>query len=210
MANKKRTKVQARADKAALKKLKEVGLLTGKVNLSKAPTRSQRSLINKFADVVSGNAVVVRPKDPKHYKSVFRVKGDAVVIPKRKGERITVDKKTGTIVSKRKVGKRTVTSRGLKVAKGSQIERPKEPVQYAVPFKVGADKLHWMRWPNYDEMQKFMHRYETKQDNPYLGWTNYVVEEKVGDELDDDELERRLQSQLRRAKRGKSGRKKRR
>ncbi len=159
-----------RKDKSALKKLFSTGLLKTKPNLSKAPSAHQKRLINKFQDVISGKAAVVKPADPKSYKGLFKVQGDAVVVPRRKGERISMNKK-GAIEGTRKVGARTVKSRFQHTPRGEKIKRPTLPTQYAIPFVRGGGDVQWMRFPDYDSLQKFMEGYD------YKGWKSYVVSE---------------------------------
>lgn len=198
MPSKKSDLKQARI---ALKKLRELGLYTG--DLRKKPTKSALSKIKKYDDVLSGKAVVVQPKNPARFKNIFEVRGKSVIVPRRKGERISIDKKTGEIVSKRKVGKRTVTARGRQIKRGQKIEQPAigRRVQYAIPFNASGGGVNWFRFPDWEELQKFMAGYD------YKNWADYVIEEDIEDELDDEELEEKLQKQLRARKRKRAARK---
>lgn len=168
----------------ALKKLSQLGLYSG--DLRKKPTKYGLKKIAKFADVLSGKATVVEPKKPERFKDIFEVVGNKVIVPRRKGERITVDKKTREIVSKRKVGKRTVIARGMQLKRGQQPPKVEYPASYAVPLKSKGGGIDWHRFPDRDELIKFMSTYD------FLGWQDYVVEEHFGDELDDDELSERF------------------
>lgn len=190
-----RTKKQAQFEKRALRKLLSTGLYSGKVDLRKAPTKYQRALISKFNDVVSGKAVVVKPRDPKQYPQ-FRQRAGAVVVPKRKGERISVDAK-GEITGKRKVGRRTVTSKFRHVPKGARPKRVAN-VQFAIPFNRAGGEIQWQRFPDYDTLAKFMEGYN------YKDWPDYVIEEKVGAEENEDadeKLDAKLERRLARKKR---------
>lgn len=171
--------------KSFLKRLKSIGLYAG--DLRKRVSNYGFNLIAKFEAVLKGDAVVVQPRDPQRFKDIFTVRGNSVIVPKRKGEKITIDKKTGEIVSKRRVGKRTVTARGRQLKRGEKIEKPtaERRVQYVIPFN-STHGVNWVRFPNWDELQKFMAGYN------YKGWEDYVVEEDIGDEIDDDELNERL------------------
>ena len=171
-----RRKSQAKFERRALKKLRVLGLYTGKIDLRKTPTPYQRKQITKFSDVVAGKAAVVEPKNPKSYAGLFTVKGDKVVIPKRKGEKIKVTPK-GAIITERKIGKRTVRARFRKTERAEQIRR-EHKAMYAVPFIRGRDKngrpvLEYKRFPNWTTLQKFMKGYD------YKGWQKYVVVETI-------------------------------
>lgn len=169
----------------ALKKLRDLGLYKG--DLRKKPTKYALSKIAQFDDVLKGKATVVAPKNPGRFKNLFPTVGKLVVVPRRKGERISVDK-SGEIVSKRKSGKHIISARGKSVKRGEKIPKP-EPdryVQYVIPFN-SRDGVTWFRFPSWDELQKFMAGYD------YKGWEDYVIEEDVNNEFDDDELDARLE-----------------
>lgn len=169
-----------------MRKLRDLGLYKG--DLRKKPTKYALGKLKQFDDVLSGNAVVVKPRDPKRFKNMYRTIGDVVVVPKRKGEKISVDK-SGEIVSKRKSGKHIIRARGKTVKRGEPIAKP-EPettTQYVIPFN-SRDGVTWFRFPDWDELQKFMAGYD------YKGWEDYVIVEEVGSEFDDDELNDRLDS----------------
>lgn len=175
----KRVRAQAKKDKIALRKLVRAGLYTGKFDARKKITKSQRATIRKYADVVTGKATVIKPENPASYKNLFRVKGDKVIVPRRKGEKIKVTK-TGKIVGERKVGKRTVRSYFRRVERGAEI--PKQSgVMYALPFIRGRDAngkpiLDWKRFPTMGMLKSFMEGYD------YKDWTDYVLEERVDPE----------------------------
>jgi len=179
--------------KSNLKQLRELGLYAG--DLRKRPTKYALRTIAKFDAVLKGNASVVRPVNPNKFKGIFEVKGNAVIVPRRKGEKITVDKKTGEIVSKRKVGGRTITARGKQIKRGENIPKPgkERRVQYAVPFNSRGGGTTWMRFPDWDTLQKFMAGYD------YKGWQEYVVEEDIGREFTPDQLKRKVTKQLKAA-----------
>jgi valyl-tRNA synthetase len=77
--------------KTALRKLRELGLYRGKLPRGKL-SKYQQSLIKRFDDVLKGGAKVLQPKSPKDYSSLYVVKSDKVIVPKRKGEKIKVNK----------------------------------------------------------------------------------------------------------------------
>jgi hypothetical protein len=176
--------------KKQLSKLKSLGLYAG--DLRKKISSATMRLIKRFDAVLTGKATVVTPANPAKFKGIFDVKGDKVIVPRRVGEKITVDKKTGEIVSKRKVGDRTVTARGKQIKRGETIKKPTADkvtrTQYAIPFSTNSG-THWMRFPTWDELQKFMAGYD------YKGWQDYVVVEQLDKPLTDAQLERRAKRQ---------------
>lgn len=185
MPNIKRSSAQVKRDKSAIKKLQSLGLLQNrKIDLRQRPSGFVADALQEFRDVLQGKATVVRPKNPAKFKDIFRVSGDAVIIPRRKGEKISVDKKTGEVVSVRKVGTRTVRTRGRSIARGQQIPPPTDGkrTQYAIPFKAPGGGTRWMRFPSYQDLQKFMAGYD------YKGWQDYVVEEDIDKEKTDAQL----------------------
>jgi hypothetical protein len=170
---------QVAADKKALRTIRNLGLSKGKIDLRKNPTPAQKRLIARFKDVITGKAAVVTPPDAKKYKGVFKVVGNKVIVPRRKGEKITIEKRTGDIVSKRKVGGRTVTTRGMILQKGEMVKPPENPTtQYAVPFRVKGGGVRWQRFTSWSDLNRFMREYEVR----YPRWKEYVVEEMVGQE----------------------------
>lgn len=181
MPSKKGSGAQARND---LKKLSKLGLYKG--DLRKRPTRYGLKKISEYRDVLSGKATIVTPKNPERFKNIFTVIGDKVIVPRRKGERISVDKKTREIVSKRKVGKRTVTARGMQLKRGQTPPKTEYKASYAVPLKSKGGGVDWHRFPERDELIKFMATYD------FLGWQDYVVEESFDNPIDDDELDERF------------------
>lgn len=174
MPSKSKSKTQVARDKKALQKLYSAGLIK-KPDLRKKPTKSQLATIKKYDAVVKGKATVVQPKDAKSFKGIFEVKGKNVIVPKRKGEKITVNAE-GQITAKRKdkLG-RTRTQVYKKTLPGEVIPRGKKGMWYAIPFKNGSG-VFWKHFPSYGDLKSFMAGYD------YKGWKNYVVEE-TGDNL---------------------------
>lgn len=186
----KRAKAQVLKQRAALKKLKRAGLYTGKVDGRKKLNKYQQQQIAKYADVIAGRAAVLKPKNARNYKRLYRVKGNKVIVPRRKGERLAV--KGGEIVSNRKVGKTKVRGRLKRVGRGQVPARPEKPVMYAIPFRVrGSDELRWLRFPQWEALKDFMLAYERYKD-----WEDYVLEEHINadeNEEADDKLTARLE-----------------
>ncbi len=180
-----RTKAQAKSDKRAVRKLRELGIIK-RADLRRPPTAAQKRTIRKYADVVSGRAKVVRPKNPSSYKKLFRVAGKNVIVPKRKGERVSVNR-AGEIVRKRKVGGRK--SRGtFKHAPRPEEFRPRKGhrVVYALPVNRGGGEIEWYRYASWDKLVADM---QTGSLKGYRNFTDYVVEEELepGERLRPDE-----------------------
>lgn len=169
----------------ALKRLSQLGLYKG--DLRKRPTKYALKKIDQFGAVLAGKATVVTPKSPERFKNIFDVVGDKVIVPRRKGERITIDKKTREIVSRRKVGKRTIEARGMQIKRGEKPPQTEYSATYAVPLKATGGVIAWHRFPDRQMLINFMSTYD------FLGWENYVVEERVI-EIDDEELTERLEN----------------
>jgi hypothetical protein len=96
--------------KDGIKKLKTAGLYKPK-NPRAKPTKYAKSLLNKFADVISGNsrAVKVDKKTAAAYKDdtakagQARVKGNRVIVPVQPGEKPYYSRKNGTVEVARKL-----------------------------------------------------------------------------------------------------------
>lgn len=194
---------QAKKQRAALRKLISTGIYTGKADLRRKPTKYQKRVISKFADVVAGRAAVLKPKAPSAYRKLFKTVDKLVIVPRRKGERIRVDKKSGEILRTRTVRGRKVQSRLRRVKAGETIKRPApaQAVQYAIPFNRG-DHIEWMRHPTFDALKAFMSEYAR-----YKGWKKYARNEKEVDQYnrkneseldfeDDDDLTFILEEKL--------------
>lgn len=193
MATAVRSKNQVKSEKRAIKKLRELGII--KADLRKAPTRATKAALKKYADVLAGKAVLVRPKNPASYKKIFRVFGKTVIVPRRKGEKITVNK-AGEIQGVRKVGKRKVRSTFKHVLVPEKSQPKWKPrVVYALPVqRGGSGTVEWYRWKSWDQMKQDMQQGSLRG---YKNWGDYVVEEYLmpgeatgPEEGSDDEDER--------------------
>lgn len=167
------------------------------MDLRKAPSRAQKAAIKKFADVIAGRAAVVSPKNPKSYRERYRVKGNKVVIPRGKGERITTDK-AGTI---RISGK---SPRGRKYkAKIQSIETaPAAGEIYYAPLGANGQM---QRIGDAADLQRFKIRYPRFAKHP-----EYIVAMDIDEDNEDDDerLENQLMKQIRRKRRERAAKKK--
>jgi hypothetical protein len=188
MSKTSRTKAQAARDKKALQTLKNTGLYNGKIDLRKAPTPYQKGQIRKFADVIAGKASVVRPKNPSAYRGKFVTKGDKVIVPRAKGERIGLSK-TGKITRTRKTprGPRKATVIPVGPPKPGRGIPPAPPpgkaLVYYLPFRRGRGKgqtTQWMRF-TYDKLVNFFLEYDL-DDEQTRDWLRYLeIEEMPAD-----------------------------
>lgn len=194
LPSKSRSRSQAKSDKRAIAKLRDAGLLPAKTSLAKKPTPATRRIINKFKDVVSGKAVAVKPAHPERFKGVYDVKGGVVVIPKRKGERITVDKE-GVVRTNLKRGKKLVRGRGITRGRGGQFELERGE-QIALPYNRGGGEIYWMTFPSI----KVMEEMESPATSvPYAKWRQYAVAISIEDDPNEDsDLSEKLQARIER------------
>ena len=171
MSSRKLTKAQARAFRSDVAKLKAKGLVSKRVDARKQqPTRYMQGQVKKFSDVLSGKATVIHtPKraQAKEFAEKFRTKGKAVVVPTRKGEKLTYSKKYGDISASQKVGGKTVHR--YIAPKGATKRKLTGNLIYTIP--VGNTRQSFDTW---DDLVLFMEPYEANPRNPYKNWQPYV------------------------------------
>jgi hypothetical protein len=156
-----RSKSQAAAERSAMRKLRDAGLYTKPVDLRRAPSKYQKSLIKRFANVIEGRAAPVKPDRPRSYKGLFDVKGRVVVVPRKPHQVVGVDRESGAIRI-REPGKTSTFIKG----------RPPEERQrrmYALPFRVGnSDELRYFRTSSVSQMADFAEGYGYENYQDYL------------------------------------------
>lgn len=128
-------------------------------------------MLDRFADVVKGKAAVVRPADPASYKGLFRTKGAAVIVPKKKGETVMVGPRGGLVIEKKVAGHKR-TRRYIRKSKLTKDGRRSARHRYGIPFGY-SNKIFW--FPDFNELQKFMSGYN------YKNWHDYVIVETDDD-----------------------------
>jgi len=180
MATKKRGTAQAsknlRRDRA---KLKSLGLLRKRVDLRKKPSRAEKNALAKFADVLRGRAKVIEAKDKKQaraFSKSFRTVDNKVIVPVKKGERVSFSKKSGELKTTRK------TKSGKRVTKtiaAGELGPLAKGQYYVVPFGSGGNEIRY-RFNTLKTMLEFMQPYEEKE-NPYKNWRQYVEIEDIED-----------------------------
>lgn len=188
-------------------RLKAQGLFGRRVNLRSKVTPAQKRQIAKYKDVATGKAKVFRvaKKDAPKLRKLFGLKGkdDIVVVPKKKGERVTYSKKTGEITIAKKDRKRILEA---EFKEGKQI--PGTRLFYSIYFQRGDDEESYS-FEDFEELKRFMSEYEKDSVKPkrkgWKTWRQYVVREY----LDNEEIsERREEGTYIKTKRLKSKRRK--
>jgi hypothetical protein len=180
-----RSKAQAGRDKKALKTLVKTGLYKGKIDLRRAPTSYQKRLIKSYSDVIAGKAAVVRPKDPKAYRDLYRVKGDAVIVPRNKGERIGLSKRgriTRAVKTRSGRERRVILPISKPDAQRGLPPRPPtgEAYIYYLPFRRGSGAGQTVQWHRftYTGLVEFFKRYDI-EDEAKEDWLSYVEIEET-------------------------------
>lgn len=174
MPTKSRTKSQAKFDKRAIKKLQKTGLYTKKVDLRRAPTPYQSRLIARFKAVILGKSVAVKPAHPEKFAGIFQTKGKIVIIPRSKGQKITVDK-NGELHGVHDVGGVHIVSKWVPFTE-KLLENPDPSLQYSIPFIRGRDAsgkaiLEWRNF-NANTLKRFINEYKSEK---YKDIAKYVV-----------------------------------
>lgn len=156
------------------------------MDLRKPPSKFQRSAIKKFADVISGKAAVVETSKASEYKKAYRTKGNKVVVPRIKGEKVDVDKK-GNIVSIRKTRTGKVRRRHIPVKELETTARERRPanvaVTYVVPFQRKGGGISWRRFTP-EALRRFIAEYGATKKTPegrqkFKDWLELAIEERL-------------------------------
>jgi hypothetical protein len=185
----KKSASQLRAFRSQVAKLKAKGLVSSKVDArSQKQTKYMKSIVRKYADVLSGKAAVVNVgrKTAKEYdEKSFRPRFGKIAVRKEKGERVYFDKKSKTVKSTRKAYGNRVTKLILPQKKFDIEKLPKARkgyrTFYSVPFNGWTSSP---RFENMDELRAFMQGYEVSMPN----WMKYVeIEEISKSDLGEDE-----------------------
>ena len=205
MATKSRSRSQVKKDRSALRKLKSTGLLKGRIDLRKSPSPSQKRAIKRYADVISGKAKVLKPKNPRRYRKLFKVSGDRVIVPRRKGERVWIGSK-GEIKSIRKIGDRKIEGEYKKI---SDLVSTSEQKIYLLPVQRRANSLWWYKFESREALEQFVFETSPKIGATYKNYGNYVLEMNLGEYnvSSDNEFEDKLYRQLARRRRARKRRK---
>jgi hypothetical protein len=188
---KKSKRVRRVSQASKLKKLKKLsarGLYAG--DTSRLTDYGGR-ILRRFADVLRGAASVIglpslKASKPYRDNPHLRVRGKKVIVPRRKGERVRYDRKTGQIKTRRREYDRSIET----IIPSSPIERASiapsgEKIQYAIP--IGGPG-HVERFDTYADLDNFMRPYEFThivsdkygvRPVSYLDWRQHVNIERV-------------------------------
>lgn len=174
------TKSERKRQQRDLKKLRDAGLIDKRTNLRKSPSKGLVSKLRQFSDVLSGKAKAVKvdKQTAKKFRRIYRTKGDIVVIPRAKGERVYFDR------SERKIKSvKTVKSRGKKRTYRKTIERDisriKPPKRgrvrlYRLPlFRGKKRKPDYITSDNLADLESLIGRSKKLADS-FGDWKNYI------------------------------------
>ncbi len=174
LPSKSRPKRQARIERRQLRKLKSTGLFKGKIDLRKPPTPAAKRALRRFRAVIEGKAKVLKPKSPKSYRKVFRVVGNKVIVPRRKGERLYV-RKDGKIVTQRKIAGQSQTGVYKKLDEITEEKR-----MYILPLNRGHKGLEFYKFNSKEELEKFVYETSPKVGETFKRYADYVIEVDPG------------------------------
>lgn len=175
MAKKTRKSQSGQAQKSGLKKLREKGLYKPKKPRA-APTKYGKSLLSRFADVLSGKASVVTAveKGRKGFKAAskyarsgndkmgtVRVVRNKIVVPTQAGEIARFSKK-GVRVTRR-VGEDVYVREPLQKHK-QILEQLKPGDRIAVPLNRGKRGVEWMQLTP-EDYRAFQRQYDETYKN---------------------------------------------
>lgn len=174
MSSKKLTPGQLKKFRSEVARLKEVGLVSKRVDArGQKPTRHMLSQVKKYEDVLKGKAKVVhtsKVSEAKAFAGQFRTKGKSVVVPvTSKDVRLAYGKKSGNIsaTTTKSNGEkfvRDITPGGAKEIKGKHV-------LYSIPIGNTIQSFD-----TFDDLVLFMEPYDVKSTahKPYKNWQNYV------------------------------------
>lgn len=150
--------------KKNVEKLQRAGLL-GEVDFRKKATPAIIRRIEKYKSVISGKAAVVKAPDLETARKLRKTlglkgSGKTLVVPREKGERYTIKKTTGEIVSTRKgYNKGEIIHKTL----GSRFKprNPDDRAYYTIPERIrGAGRIKRKTFASFDEMLYYLSKYE--------------------------------------------------
>lgn len=152
-----------------IKKLQRAGLI-GKVDTRKKATPAIVQRLEKYRAVLVGKAQVVQAPDlatARRLRKTLGLKGSGktIIVPKEKGEKYSLKKSTGEIVSTRKGYRKGET---IKKTLGSKFPAQPAPnsnkrLYYTIPSGTrGASRLKRKTFHSFDEMLYYLSKYEVE------------------------------------------------
>lgn len=164
---------------AKVAKLQRAGLLD-KVDLRKSRDPKARRAILKYDDFLSGRAAAIKTdkSTAKQIRQKFgaKGKGDIVILPKEKHERIKINRK-GEVVSQRP-NPLGGTIHKIKGKRELSAPEKNEKLYYTIPErKRGLGTLSRHTFSNFDDLLYYLSKYEIDFDDiePFIE-TEYVTE----------------------------------
>lgn len=169
MATKNSRKTQRDIFKANIKKLQRAGLI-GDVDFRKKADAATIRRLEKYKAVLVGKAAVVKAPDLATARRLRKTlglqgSGKTIIVPKEKGEKYTLQKSTGEIVSTRK-GYNPGETIKKTLSKGFPTKPPassNKRLYYTIPERTrGAGKLKRKTFGTFDEMLYYLSKYEVR------------------------------------------------
>ena len=198
---KKKHKQNLREYRSSLAALKRAGLISQKIDArSHKPTRHMLGQIEKFKDVIEGNARAVKTPSratAREFLNVKRTKFDRVVIKIQKGDGVPrYNSSTREIKIRRKSYYPDVDNFNQILRPQSADELPILPpdtydkvYQYGIPFRRGT-QIRRIFADSLEELIKLMQEYDPDHGGRFKDWKGYVeVLEFDREDLPEDEFE---------------------
>ena len=195
MAKHKLTQAERRKFVSDVAKLRKAGLVSSKVDpRTQDATDYMKRQIRKYNDVIKGNAQAVKIKAPKGQTvsdiksqySQFASKGDRIIVPTRKGDRVTFSTTRGLGTTRRAYGTtwRVQYIKGIDKTDLPTLQRlASEGYAFSIPFRNGATKtITYRYWSDPAEMMRDMSQYHS-----YNEWASYIEIVKPAKRVDTDD-----------------------
>lgn len=188
MASGTKSKSRARASQDRYRRnaerLQRAGLLDKFNKRLKRDPKAVRAII-RYDDFLKGKVSAVKTKTPKEAREVatkfgFKKRGDVVLVPREKHERITINRK-GEVVSRRPNPRDKTQTITRKL--GEPVEAPKkgERIYYTIrERRRGLGKIKRTTFAKFDDLLEYLNAYEINWDDvaPYFE-TEYVSDRKA-------------------------------
>lgn len=183
MPSKKSPLTQVAKLKEQRAKLRALGLITIKRDLRSKINKTDKKAVAEFQDVLAGRAKVIdvpTKAEAKKFGRIFKVKGEHVIVPRRKGERLRYNKETGNIEGKRIEYGRTRKTIIPSEPTSAELAKKGKRLRYVLPVARG-DEVQRYSFMSFAELEHFVTQ-DTEFRGAYAGggWKRYVEFEEVG------------------------------
>ena len=191
------TQAERRKFVSNVARLKALGLTSDRVDPRKQePTRHMLDKIKRNSDVLSGKVQALKIKarkgqtpaealaEAKASYPQFRVEGGRIMVPVRKGERVTFSTKTGIGSTRRQFGRiyRVRFVAGLSSMTQAQLQELRGPqTAFSIGFANWTNGITYRYWSDPAEMERDMAGYTNYRD-----WQNFLQVVTVIGTYDDD------------------------